>query len=322
MPAMMMKAVRMHEYGGPRVLQYEEVPIPHIASDEVLVAVHAAAINPVDWKIRGGHLKQHLNHELPLTPGWDVSGRVERIGSHVTRFAPGDEVFGRPDIMRDGAYAEFMTVRETELAPKPRNIDHVTAAAVPLAALTAWQALFDAPPPYQSAKLRKGQRILIHGAAGGVGCFAVQLARWCGAYVIGTGSAHSRDFLQELGVDEFIDYELAPFERSVKDVDVVLDTIGSETQERSWQVLVPGGTLVSTVSPPPSDQADKHGARGAYVFVQPNPAQLAKLSELIELGAIRPIVTEVFPLEEARRAQAHSETGHARGKIVLSIRPD
>jgi len=215
-----MKAVCIYSYGGPSVLKYEEMPRPHPDEDEVLVRVHASGINPVDWKVREGHLKEMLHHTLPLVLGWDVSGVVETLGSEVKHLKVGDEVFSRPDISRDGTYAEFVVIKESEIALKPKSIDHIHAAALPLAGLTAWQTLFDA------GALSAGQRVLIHAGAGGVGHLAVQLAKWKGAHVIATASAHNHDFLRKLGADQIIDYKTVRFEETIEPVDVVLDTLG------------------------------------------------------------------------------------------------
>ena len=231
-----MKAVRIHTYGGPEVLVYEEVPRPQPGQGEVLVRVEAAAVNPVDWKIREGYLREMLPHALPLIMGWDVSGVVEETGPGVTRFRAGDEVFSRPDLLRDGTYAEYVVIRETEVALKPGSVDHLHAAAIPLAGLTAWKSLIEA------AGAAPGQRVLIHGAAGGVGSYAVQLAKWRGAHVTATASAPNLDYLRRLGADEIIDYRSVRFEDVTGDVDVVIDTIGGDTQQRSWQVLKRGGS--------------------------------------------------------------------------------
>ena len=308
-----MKAVCIYKYGGPEVLVYEDAPYPHPDTGEVLVRVHAAGINPVDWKIREGHLKAMLHHTLPLVLGWDVSGVVVALGSGVTRLRVGDEVFSRPDIERDGAYAEFIVMRETEVALKPKSIDHIHAAALPLAGLTAWQTLFDA------AALAAGQRVLIHAAAGGVGSVAVQLAKWKGAHVIGTASARNHDFLRKLGADQVIDYATVRFEDAVQPVDVVLDTQGGEIQERSWKVLKPGGILVSIASPPAADVAAAHGVRQAFVFTQPNAGQLAEIAQLVEAEKLKAIVETILPLSDATRGQELSERGHTRGKIVLRV---
>jgi NADPH:quinone reductase-like Zn-dependent oxidoreductase len=308
-----MKAVRIHKYGGPECLVYEEVVRPQPGSGEVLVRVEAAAVNPVDWKVREGYLKEMLYHSLPLILGWDVSGVVEAVDPGVTHFKVGDEVFSRPDLERDGAYAEYVVIRETEVALKPESIDHIHAAAIPLAGLTAWKSIIDA------ARVAPGQRVLIHGAAGGVGSFAVQLAKWRGAHVIATASAHNHDYLRELGADEVVDYRAVRFEEVTGKVDVVFDTIGGETQQRSWQVLKKGGILVSIVDPPPVELAGIHGVRQAFVFIQPDASALAELARLVDTGKLQSRVETVLPLSEARRAQELSQGGHVRGKIVLKV---
>ena len=310
-----MKAVRMHGYGGPEVLKYEDAPRPEPAGNEVLVKVHAAGVNPVDWKIRAGYMRGFLDYPLPFILGWDFSGTVEELGpgAAASGFQAGDEVYARPDIGRNGAYAEYIAVQASEIQRKPKSLDHVHAAAIPLAALTAWQAIFDA------GQLKAGQRILIHAAAGGVGTFAVQLARWKGAYVIGTASKANHEFVKELGADEVIDYQTTRFEDVVRDVDVVLDAMAGETRDRSWQVLKKGGILVSILGQPSQDDAGKHGVRGAGIFVQPNPAQLQELADLADAGKLRPIIDTVLPLAEAARAHEMNQTLHTRGKIVLRV---
>jgi len=309
-----MKAVRIHSYGGPEVLRFEDAPRPAPGAGELLIRVHAAAVNPVDGKIRAGYMKEIFPFALPFTPGWDVSGVVEATGSGVTKFKKGDEVYARPDLSRNGAYAEYVAVKEAEAALKPRSIDHVHAAAIPIVASTAWQALFD------RAALGQDQRILIHGGAGGVGSFAVQLAKWKGAFVVATASTRNQAFLRELGVDEPVDYEKTRFEDVVHDVDVVFDPIGGDTRARSWKVLKKGGILVSIVGPPPSaEEAAKHGVRSAFFSAQTNASQLAEIAKLVDSGKIYPIVETVLPLAEARRAHELTEKGHARGKIVLKV---
>lgn len=314
-----MKAVRMHAYGDLDVLRYEDAPKPTPAAGEVLIRVHAAGINPVDWKVRRGYLKQMIPYTMPLILGWDVSGTIEAVGPGRTDFAVGDAVFSRPDLTRDGAYAEYVVVRADEVARKPPSIDHIHAAGVPLAALTAWQVLFDAPTPYTGANIAPGQTVLIHAAAGGVGSFAVQLAKWKRARVIGTASASNVEFVRSLGADEVIDYRTTRFEDVVRDVDVVFDTVGGDVQERSWNVLRKGGILVSIVGNPSADRAKAHGARAGYVFVQPSGSQLARIGRLLDEGVIQSVVSKVLPLASAREAHALSEGGHVRGKIVLEV---
>jgi NADPH:quinone reductase-like Zn-dependent oxidoreductase len=308
-----MKAVRVHEYGAPEVLRYEDAPRPVAGPGEVLVRIHAAAINPVDWKVRAGHVKGWLNYTLPMIPGWDFSGVVEAVGSDAGPWKSGHEVYGRPDISRDGAYAEYIAVRASEVAFKPKSIDHTHAAAIPLTALTAWQSLFD------TANLRAGQRVLIHAAAGGVGSFAVQLAKWKGAWVAGTASGRNQEFLRELGVDQPVNYETTRFEEVVRDVDVVLDTMAGETRDRSWRTLKPGGILVSLLGAPPVEEAAAHGVRASGGLVQPNVVQLTEIAGLVDSGKLKVFVDAVFPLAQADKAQELSETGHLRGKIVLRV---
>jgi NADPH:quinone reductase-like Zn-dependent oxidoreductase len=308
-----MKAVRVHQYGGPEVLKYEEAPRPNPGPGEVLVRIRAAGVNPVDWKVREGHMREALAYRMPFVPGWDVSGVVEATGPNVTQLNTGDEVYGYPSVVRNGTYAEYAVVPEAELALKPRSVDHVEAASVPMAALTAWQGLFDA------GDLRTDQKVLIHGGAGGVGSFAIQLARWRGAFITATASGRNQEFLRNLGADLTIDYEKSRFDRLVCDVDLVLDTVGGDTLRRSWKVLKKGGILVSTVEAPDAGLAQVHGVRAALVDTQANPAQLAEIAGLVDAGMVRPIVEAVFPLNEARNAQELSQTGHARGKIVLKV---
>lgn len=309
-----MRAVRIASYGGPEVLVLDEVPIPEVSAGEVLIRVHAAGVNPLDWKVRAGHLKESLQHRLPITPGWDVSGVVEKVGIGMVGVREGEEVYGMLDFSRDGAYADFVVASEYHVVSKPASLDHVHAAAVPMAALTAWQSLFDV------ADLRPGQSVLVHGAAGGVGHFAVQMAKWKGAWVIGTCSARNVNVVGELGADEIIDYDLAPFDEVLSDVDVVLDTQGGEVQRRSWPVIRTGGTLVSTVSLSVSNSAAERGVRGELMLVRPDARELAQIAALIEAGDLRPLVSNIIPLAEAARGHEMSQTGHVRGKIVIRVR--
>ena len=267
-----MKAVRIHSFGGPEVLQFEEAPRPEPGSRRVLVRVHAAGVNPVDWKIREGKLGQI---PLPSIMGSDFSGEIEALGPDVTEFRVGEMVFGSV-ADESGSYAQYALAPVSHIVEKPKQIDHVTAAAIPVPAMTAWQALFD------EAKLEPGQRVLIHAASGGVGNFAVQFAKWKGAHVIGTGSAGSAGFVRSLGVDEFIDYRSTRFEEVVKDADVVFDTIGGETQERSWSVLKKGGVLVSIVQPPSEQSAKAEETLKADVTLDEVRRQVEELIGLIE----------------------------------------
>jgi NADPH:quinone reductase-like Zn-dependent oxidoreductase len=311
-----MKAVRIHNYGGPEVLNYEDAPRPQPGPGEVLIRVHATSVNPIDWKVRAGYMKDFLPHSFPLILGWDVSGVIEEVGPNPAatgQFKKGDEVYSLPDHTRNGAYAEFIVVRESEVALKPNALHHVRAAAVPLATLTAWQALFD------TAQLEPKQRILIHGAAGGVGHFAVQLAKWKGAHVIGTASATNHEMLYKLGADELIDYATQRFENAARNIDVVLDTIGGDTQEDSWQVLRKGGVLVSLVQAPSEDRAKERGVRGIRLAARPNGHELAEIAKIVDAGKLVPVIDRILPLSEVRRAHELSQSGHTHGKIVLRV---
>jgi len=308
-----MKAIRIHKYGGPEVLHYEDAPRPQPQAGEVLVRVHAAGVNPIDWKVREGHMKDFWSHKFPLILGWDLSGVVEKLGTGVSRFKIGDEVYSVPDSTRNGAYADYIVVRESELALKPNSLHHIRATALPLAAVTAWQALFD------TAQLQPGQRVLIHAGSGGVGHVAVQLAKWKGAYVFATASTKNQELLRELGVDEPIDYTKQKFEDVARDVDLVLDLIGGETQERSWSVLKKGGVLLSLVQPPSVEKAKALGVRAAFVAGHSSGAQLAEIAKLIDSGELKPIIDRILPLSEARRAHELSQSGHIHGKIVLRV---
>lgn len=309
-----MKAIRIHEYGGPEVLKYEDAPRPAPAAGDVLIRVHATSVNPVDIAIRSGFFKERMKYTLPMIPGWDVSGVVEAVPPDATRLKPGDEVYARPDLSRDGAYAGYIAVRESEVALKPTSIDHTHAAAIPLTGLTAWQGLFDA------GHLAAGQTVLIHGAAGGVGHFAVQFAKVKGARVIATASKRNHEFLRSLGADELIDYNTTKFEDVVHGVDVVLDTITGETQDRSWQVIKKGGIYVSILQPPNQEKAAAHGVRSAHVFVQPNVDELNEIARLVDAGKVKPHIEKVFPLPQAAAAQEAVASHHTSGKIVIAVR--
>ena len=316
MTARMMKAVRIHEYGGPEVLRYEDAPVPPIAPDEVLIEVRCAGVNPIDWKIRQGLLKHTLAHKLPLVLGWDVAGVVVEAGSAANGFKPGDRLYARPDIARDGAYAEYIAVKAHDCARMPEKMAFAAAAGVPLAALAAWKALFD------EAGLKSGQTVLVHAASGGVGSFAVQLAKAFHCQVIAVTSTPNVEMVKALGADRVIDYRRQDFAASVRDVDVVLDTLGGETQTKSWSVLRAGGTLVSVVSPPDPKSAAERNAKGAYAWVVPDGARLHLISGMVEAGKLRTVIDTVLPLSQAAAAHQRSASGRARGKIILAVKND
>jgi len=308
-----MKAIRIHEYGGPDVLSIDEIPVPEPAADEVLIRVHATSVNPVDWKIREGLRKEKFPSKLPLTLGWDVSGVVEQVGEKVSIFRKGDEVYGRPDPTKNGAYAEYIVVKANLLSIKPISIGHTEAASVPLAGLTAWQGLFD------HGLLKEGQKVLIHAAAGGVGTYAVQFAKSKGAYVIGTASDQNIDFLKRLGADEVIDYNMDNFETILSDIDLVLDTIGGDTQLKSIEVLKTGGRLITTLAPEFVTEAKAKNVNLIAYMAQSIPEQLAEIAKMIDAGKVKTIIDQVLPFTEARSAHIRSEEGHTRGKIVLQV---
>ena len=309
-----MKAIRIHGRGGPEHLVYEDVPQPHPDPGEVLVRVYATGVIATELKWDETYQTPAGDPRALPIPGRDLSGVVEEVGPGVTTLVKGSEVYAMIGYGRDGAEAEFTLALPDELVPKPRTLDFVQAAAVPLTALTAWQAFFE------HASLVAGQTVLIHGAAGGVGVFAVQLARHAGAQVIATASARNRDFLRELGASTVIDYTTTRFEEVVHDVDLVFDLVGGDTLVRSWQVVKPGGVLVSVVSPRPSfAEAKAHGVKPVWFIVEPNREQLIQIGTLIDAGQIRPIIETILPLSQAQQAYEQGARGHTRGKIVLRI---
>nr|WP_060943789.1 NADP-dependent oxidoreductase [Streptomyces hygroscopicus] len=315
-----MRAVVQDTTGGPEVLRVAEVERPRPLPTEVLVRVRAAGVNPVDWKTRQGAGMAGVLGEPPFILGWDVSGVVEEVGFGVTTLAPGDEVYGMPWFPREaGGYAEFVTAPSRQFAVKPATLSHEEAAAVPLAALTAWQILVD------TARVTAGQRVLVHAAAGGVGHFAVQFARHLGARVVGTARESRHEWLRRLGAAELVDYTAQRFEDVVEDVDVVIDLLGEDldaTSTRSLKVLRKGGLLVAVpggVGPELRRAADERGVRTSGFLVEPDGAALTTIAALIDKGEVAVEVEDVFPLEEAARAHARGEDGHTRGKLVLRV---
>jgi len=308
-----MKAVRIHEFGGPEVLKIEDIPVPKPNADELLVKVYATSVNPVDWKIREGMRKDKFPSPLPLTLGWDLAGVVAEVGSDVKNFKKGDEIYARPDPTRNGTYAEYIVVRASEVALKPKTLSFTEAAAVPLAGLTAWQGLF------KYGWLQEGQRVLIHAASGGVGTFAVQFAKWRGAYVIGTASEKNIDLVKELGADEVIDYKKVKFEDKLKDIDLVFDTQGGDTQKRSLAVLKNGGRLITTVKPENEAEAKEINIHIEGYMAQSDPKDLQQIAQLIDERKVRPVIAKVMDLDDAKEAQRMSQEGHVAGKIVLKV---
>jgi NADPH:quinone reductase-like Zn-dependent oxidoreductase len=307
----MMKAVVAHEYGGPEVLKFEEVSRPEPKENEALVRVIASGVNPADPLTLSGKNAREFGTHLPLIPGYDIAGIVEKTGVKVTKLKAGDAIYGYPTF--GGGWAEYVTVTEGEVAAKPASLSFTEAAAVPMGALTAWQALVDV------AHLRAGQTILIHGGSGGVGGFAVQIAKARGARVIATASTANQDLLKQIGADVAIDYTKTRFEEIAKDVDAVLDPVGKETLARSYGVVKKGGIVMSLVARPDPVELEKRGIRGAAISVHPDAEDLAEIAHLIDTGKIKPIVTQVLPLSDAIAAQQQAATHHTRGKVVLRI---
>jgi NADPH:quinone reductase-like Zn-dependent oxidoreductase len=307
----MMKAVVAHEYGAPEVLKFEEVPRREPNEDEALVRVIASSVNPADPLTLSGKYAREFGTHLPLVPGYDIAGVVERTGANVTKLKVGDAVYGYPTF--GGGWAEYITVKEWEVAAKPKSLNFVESAAVPMGALTSWQALVDV------AKLQPGQIVLIHGGSGGVGSFAIQIAKARGARVIATASTANQDLLKQLGADVAVDYTKTKFEDVAKDVDAVLDPVGKETLARSYGVVKKGGIVMSLVARPDPAEIKKRGIRGAGISVHPDAEDLAEIAQLIDAGKIKPIVTQVLPLSEAIAAQQQAATHHTRGKFVLRI---
>ncbi|MFF8645324.1 NADP-dependent oxidoreductase [Streptomyces sp. NPDC015345] len=310
-----MRAVSPRAWGAPENLVPVEVDRPEPGLTEVLVRVHAAGVNPVDWKTRAEGAFGTWG-DTPIL-GYDVSGVVEEVGPGVTLYAPGDEVFGMPRFPEQaGGYAEYVAAPARRFAPKPAGIDHVQAAALPLAALTAWQGLVE------TAGLRAGQRVLIHAAAGGVGHLAVQIAKAHGAYVIGTARTEKHDFLRGLGVDEVVDYARVDFTEAISDVDVVLDGVGGTYGTRSVEVLRRGGHLVTLPDPgglPDPARARERGIHTGWTVVEPDRAGLLEIARLVDEGKLRAEIDTVLPLEEAAKAHTYGERGRTRGKIVLQV---
>lgn len=304
------QAVRVHQYGEPKELKLEQISRPEPQTGEVLVRVLAAGVNPIDWKIRAGWLKDFIPMQFPYIPGLDLAGVVEEVSPGVTAFQKGQAVFGQGS---KGAYAEYAVAPVEKLAPKPKALSFDEAAAIPVGATTAWQGIFD------HGGLQAGQRVLIQGASGGVGLFAVQFARWKGAHVIGTTSTTNVDFVRSLGAETVIDYASTPVEQVVHDVDLVFDTVGGNTLESSLRVLKRGGTLVTIAGQPPEEKVRERGVRVASLAAQVSSDLLHTFAQLIDEGQVKVFVRERFSLSQAQQAHERSQSGHGRGRIVLSI---
>ena len=303
-----MQTIQAHDYGEPDVLVLEQTARPRPNADQVLIRLKVAGVNPVDWKIRGGLYKQFMPVNFPWTPGVEGSGVVEAVGANVTTLKKGDEIYG----IVNGGYSEYALASANDVQPKPAELTFEEAASIPMGFLTAWAGVIDA------ANVQAGQRVLVHGAAGGIGAYAVQLAKWKGAHVTGTASAGNHEFARSLGADNMIDYNATRFEMVLKDLDAVIDTVGADLVERSLQVIRPGGIFV-TVAGRLAEGAGKEQNVRAVSTGRASADHLKEASELIKAKLLKPVVGKVFPLAEARQAQELSETRHGRGRILLQI---
>lgn len=310
-----MKAIVIEQYGGSEQLKEMNIQKPSAGKNEVIVKLHATSINPIDWKLREGYLQTMMPFEFPIILGWDASGIIEEVGENVEGFKVGDRVFARPETTNRGTYAEYTAVDSHLLAKIPDNISFEEAACVPLAGLTAWQCLFD------FGEVKAGDKVLIHAGAGGVGTFAIQLAKHAGAYVAATASTHNVELLQSLGADQVIDYKKQDFETALADFDFVLDSLGGENQEKSFTVLREGGRMASIVSEPDQEKAALRNIKAKNIWLVPNGEQLAKMADLLAQGKLKIIIGHRFPLtaEGIKEAHALSETHHAKGKIVIEM---
>jgi NADPH:quinone reductase-like Zn-dependent oxidoreductase len=310
----LMKAVVIDRYGGPDELQIRNVPVPALRSSDVLIEVYAASVNPVDWKFRQGYLKAMIPDNFLLIPGWDAAGIVRDTGPVASLYKPGDKVFSRTDITRAGTYAEYVAVDEELVALMPDNLTFVEAAAVPLACQTAWQALVE------TAFLKECDKVLVHAGSGGVGSFAIQIAKNRDAYVATTCSAGNAAMVRSLGADEIIDYTKTDFSEALHDFDFVLDTVGGDTYRKSFKVLKKGGTMISLLEEPDEALAKDSGVKAEYIFLQPDRKRLGMIAELLQMGDLKVVVGTVLPLEEVRQAHSLSQSRHSKGKIVLAIK--
>ncbi|WP_208592035.1 NADP-dependent oxidoreductase [Gracilibacillus suaedae] len=310
------RAVIINKYGSKDVLEEGRVTLPELGEHQVLVREKATSINPIDWKLREGYLQQMFDWKFPIILGWDVAGVIEAVGSAVTDWQEGDEVFARPETTRFGTYAEYTMVDDHLLAKKPDNISFEEAAAVPLAGMTAYQGLFD------HGHLKAGEKVLIHAGAGGVGTYAIQLAKEAGAYVYTTASEKNHELLRSLGADEVIDYRTTDFRDVVQDIDLVLDTMGGDVQLNSFDVLKENsGRLMTVVGAPDQEKAKEKNVEVKGIWLQPEGKQLSKLADLLQEKKMKSIVGRTFPLTQQGVHDAHalSETHHAVGKIVITM---
>lgn len=310
-----MKAVVINEYGDRSKLTMTDLDKPKPGKGQVLIEMKATSINPIDWKVREGYLKDQLSFEFPAVLGWDAAGIIEAVGEDVKTFDQGDRVFVRPQTTNRGTYAEYIVTEADLLAKVPNNSSFNEAAAIPLAGLTAYQALMD------FGKIKEGDRVLIHAGAGGVGSMAIQIAKRYGAFVIATGSEKSEAIIRELGADQFVNYKKETLSDAVSDIDLVFDTIGGKTQDESFKVIKKGGALVSITQPPNEETAAEYGVRAGFLWLESNGEQLGILAQMLSEGLLKPVIDEILPFSEdgVRKAHELSESGRAKGKIIVAM---
>lgn len=309
-----MKAVRYDRDGGPEVLEYVESEKPEAGPGQVLIRIRASSVNPIDWKLRSGAMKAMIPLQFPTGVGQDVAGEIAAIGEGVDEFEIGDAVFAMMDVTPDGAYAEYVVLDQAAVARKPDTLDFINAAAVPMGALTAWQAIVDL------GGLKAGTRLFVHAAGGNVGGWAVRIGHALGAHVTAAASAKDRDDVMALGADAFIDYEAGPFEQAAHDMEVVLDPLAGDIQARSWGMIKPGGILVSTLPNQEPDESKARRVRAATVQGHSDGGQLARIAKMIDAGKLTPHIGRVMPLDQAAEAQRLGEAGEVKGKIVLEVK--
>lgn len=311
-----MKAIIINNYGHYDQLEEKDVPIPKIEDNQILIEQHATSINPIDWKLREGYLKEKFDFDFPIILGWDSAGVVTEVGKNVAQFKVGDRVFSRPATTAQGTYAEYVSADESRVAILPETVTYEEGASVPLAGLTAWQCLVD------FSEVKKGDKVLIHAGSGGVGSFAIQFAKHFGAYVATTASGKNESIVNELGADRFINYKEENFETVLSDYDIVIDTLGGEILDRSFEVLKEGGKLVSIAGNPDQEKASQQEIKAGFLWLQENGKQLSEIAKLLENGEVKPLIGHSFPLTEKGLQEAHqlSETHHAKGKIVINIK--
>ena len=307
-----MKTLRIHRYGAASEMKLEDAPIPQHGPNDVLIRVAASGVNPIDWKVRAGMLAERMPFPMPLTLGWECAGTVEAVGAEVSAFKPGDTVYSMPEFSRGGTYAEYVAIDAAQVALMPRSLSFGVAASMPMTALAAWTAV-------ENAQIQPGQRVLVHGGAGGVGSLLIQLAKAAGAHVTTTVSAQNAALAKSLGADHIIDYQSTDFASQAHDMNVVFDTIGGATQEASWGTLTPGGMLLAFTQPPAPERAASAGVRASFVFTAPRGDALAAIADLIDAGKLKPLACHEYSLAEVAEVHERGEAAKLQGRTVLRV---